>query len=171
MLGYYYCENNQLLIFSIRLFALALTDLERRIRELGFRVTPQRQLILEAINEAGEHASFDEIFERVRRKSSAVSQATVYRTLELFSKHNLIHANEISGRKVYELATEHPHHHLICQSCWYDQKINDRLIPELIDGIDEEYRFLVQSEHLVLRGLCSQCREQMASQQSSDEKE
>jgi Fur family ferric uptake transcriptional regulator len=150
---------------------LALTDTQRYIRELGFRVTPQRQLILEAIAEAGEHATIEEIFGRVRAKSSVVSQATVYRTLELFSKHNLIHANEIRGRKVYELATEHPHHHLICQSCWYDQKISDRLIPELIDGIDAEYRFLVQSQHLVLLGLCGQCREQMASQQRSDAKE
>ena len=150
---------------------MAFTDIEGRIRELGFRVTPQRQLVLEAIAETGEHASFEEIFERVRAKSSVVSQATVYRTLELFSKHNLIHANEISGRKVYELASDHQHHHLICQSCWYDQKIEDRLIPDLIYGIDEEYRFLVQSEHLVLLGLCSQCREQMTSQQSSHGKE
>lgn len=147
---------------------MATSDIEKRIRDLGFRITPQRQIILEAISENEEHATVEEIFERVHSKSSAISQATVYRTLELFSKHNLIHANEISGYKVYELASEHPHHHLICQSCWNDQKIDDQLIPEMINSIDEEYRFLVQSEHLVLLGLCGHCRDQIASQQSSE---
>lgn len=147
---------------------MSLLDIEGRIRELGFRVTPQRQLILEAISEAGEHATFEDIFSRVREKSSAVSQATVYRTLELFSKHNLIHANEISGQKVYELASDHPHHHLICQRCKNDQKIDGRLVPDLINGIDQDYHFLVQSEHLILSGLCEYCREEIAAMQSSN---
>ena len=147
---------------------MSLANIEGHIRELGFRVTPQRQIILEAIELAGEHATFDEIFSHIKSKSSAISQATVYRTLELFSKHNLIHANEISGQKVYELASEHPHHHLICQSCWNDKTIDDEMIPNLIEGIDQEYRFLVQSEHLVLLGLCGYCREQMALSEEND---
>lgn len=147
---------------------MSLASIESRIRDLGFRVTPQRQIILEAIELAGEHATFEEIFSRIQSKSNAISQATVYRTLELFSKHNLIHANEISGQKVYELSSEHPHHHLICQSCWNDKIIDDDMIPNLINGIDQEYRFLVQSEHLVLLGLCGYCREQMALLNDND---
>ncbi|MDH5506534.1 MAG: transcriptional repressor [Anaerolineae bacterium] len=138
---------------------MAILDLEGRIRELGFRVTPQRQLILEAIEAAGEHSTVEEIFKRVKEKSSAISQATVYRTLELFSKHNLIYANEISGNKVYELASGEPdHHHLVCQKCWYDMKIDHGMVQEMLENIDQEYRFLVQSEHLVLLGLCGHCR-------------
>ena len=150
---------------------MTFADFEARIRELGFRVTPQRQLILEAIKEAGEHATFEEIFERVRSNSSAVSQATVYRTLELFSKHHLLHSSEIRGHKVYELASDHAHHHLICQRCWADEKISDDLFPKLVDGIDKEYRFLVQSEHLVLLGLCEQCRKDIESMQAIDGKD
>ena len=127
---------------------------------MGFRVTPQRQVILEAIVEAGEHTTFEDIYKRVHALSSSISRATVYRTLELFSKHHLIHVNEIGGNKVYEMASELQHHHLICRRCWGDQKIDDEAFREMSVNLDERYRFLVQSKHLVLIGLCEYCRKE-----------
>ena len=114
--------------------------LEERIRQLGFRITPQRQLILEAVSEAGEKARIEDIMERVRAKSSAISQATVYRTLEIFGAHHLIHVNVLDGQRVYEVAADNVHHHMICQSCWGDEKIPHEVVEEFVGNVQDKIR-------------------------------
>ena len=51
------------------------------IKERGFRLTPQRQMILDVLREAGGHCTPEEVYRLVQTKSSAVNRTTVYRTL------------------------------------------------------------------------------------------
>lgn len=51
-------------------------DFDNLIHKRGFRVTPQRQLILEAVCAGGGHNTPEEIYARVQSKSSAINQAT-----------------------------------------------------------------------------------------------
>ena len=131
---------------------------ERRIRALGFRLTPQRDLILRAVAARGEHATFDEICAYVRKAAPHISAATVYRNLEMFSRYRLIHGNEVAGGKVYELASEDGHHHLVCHNCWGDTRIPDSQVRKLFQKLDEQTGFLVLGEHYVFMGLCPDCR-------------
>ena len=131
---------------------------ERRIRALGFRLTPQRDLILRAVAARGEHATFDEICAHVRRAAPHISAATVYRNLEMFSRYRLIHGNEVAGGKVYEVASEDGHHHLVCHNCWGDTKIPDSQVRRLFQKMDEQTGFLVLGEHYIFMGLCPDCR-------------
>ena len=57
-------------------------DLRARLRGSGLRLTPQRELILRAVEELG-HATPDEVLAHVRAKASSVNASTVYRTLEV----------------------------------------------------------------------------------------
>lgn len=134
------------------------TLIEERVRELGFRMTAQRKLILNAIDRAGEHATFDEIYEQVQTVAPTINQTTVYRTLEMFSRYRLIHGNDVAGGKVYELVSSEPHHHLICHNCWTDEKIQEDELEDFYSKIDEEHGFLVLAEHLIFMGLCEECR-------------
>lgn len=132
--------------------------IERRIRNLGFRLTPQRELILKAIARQGEHATFDAILADVRRSSPHVSAATVYRNLESFSRYRLVHGNEVAGGKLYEMASEDNHHHLICHKCWGDIKVDDSMVRKLFKQLDRQTGFLVLGEHYIFMGLCPECR-------------
>ncbi|MEX2143257.1 MAG: Fur family transcriptional regulator [Anaerolineales bacterium] len=136
------------------------TKVERRIRSLGFRLTPQRDLILRAVAARGEHATFDEIYADVRRAAPHISSATVYRNLEMFSRYRLIHGNEVAGGKVYELASEELHHHLICHTCWMDIKVPDAYVRKLFKALNKQTGFLVLGEHYVFMGLCPDCRQE-----------
>lgn len=130
-----------------------------RIKQFGFRLTPQREMILDAIAKQGEHATFDEIFARVRSAHPNISKATVYRTLETFSRYRLIHGNQIAGGDVYELAGEEAHHHLICHKCWGDVQVSDATVRKLFKELDKQTGFLVLGEHYIFMGLCRGCRE------------
>ncbi len=57
-------------------------DLASRLREQGLRLTPQRELILRAVEEL-RHATPDEVLAHVRAQVSSVNASTVYRTLEV----------------------------------------------------------------------------------------
>ena len=78
---------------------------------LGILPTPQRLEIAGILLERPQHLSADQIIERLRAADSAVSKATVYNTLKLFSEHGLVKEVMVDPiRKFYD-STTHPHHH------------------------------------------------------------
>ena len=77
----------------------------------GILPTPQRLEIAGILLERPQHLSADQIIERLRETDSAVSKATVYNTLKLFSEHGLVKEVMVDPiRKFYD-STAHPHHH------------------------------------------------------------
>jgi Fur family ferric uptake transcriptional regulator len=129
------------------------------MHERGFRVTPQRQLILDAICEGDGHTTPEEIYERVHAKSPAINRATVYRTLDFLCELRLVVAADIGGgRKVYEIAGEAPHHHLVCRRCGAVEQIGHDTVRSLFARIEREHHFVVDMDHLALFGLCHKCR-------------
>src|SRR5215218_1735797 len=83
----------------------------RRIRACGYKATPQRLAILEAIA-AEQHQSL----EGIRARCPGVGMVTVYRALDLLSGLGLVRRLDLGGDACYELAENH-HHHLICEGC------------------------------------------------------
>lgn len=131
---------------------------ETSLRQHGFRVTPQRRVILKAIWDNGEHASLADVLAAVQAVDANISPATVYRAIELFIERGLVIATRIGNQTVYEIASDHPHHHLICRVCGMDQKLDHARLRGLMDDIEQDYHFLVETEHLILLGLCAHCR-------------
>lgn len=128
-----------------------------QIREQGFRVTPQRMLLLDAICEAKGHTTPDEIYERVKAKAPGINRATVYRSLDFLCELRLVVSAEIDGHTVYEIAGETPHHHLVCRNCGAGQELPDFHFHELREHLLEEHGFQADLDHLAISGLCAKC--------------
>jgi Fur family ferric uptake transcriptional regulator len=133
-------------------------DYARRIREQGYRLTPQRELILDAVCEGGGHTTIDEIYGRLQKKAPAISLATLYRTLDFFCELHLVVSAEIDGQTVYEIAGLTPHHHLICRECGASIHIDHELVQELFDKFQAEYGYTIDMDHMAFTGLCPACR-------------
>ena len=87
------------------------------LRASGYRVTPQRQLVLEAVTKL-EHATPEEIFADVQQTARGVNVSTIYRTLELLEQLGLVtHTHLGHGAPRYHLAAEAEHVHLVCREC------------------------------------------------------
>jgi Fur family ferric uptake transcriptional regulator len=136
-----------------------MRDWVSRMRDRGFRVTPQRQLILDTICESGGHTTSEEIYERVHAKAPAVNLATIYRTVDFLRKLRLITEMHMGGKTYYEIAGEAPHHHLVCRQCGATQAIGHEKLESMFAEIERERGFYVDVEHLPLFGLCKQCRD------------
>ena len=92
-------------------------DWQGELRRRGYRLTPQRQLVLEAVGELA-HATPEEIADAVRRTASGVNISTVYRTLELLEELGLVqHTHLGHGAPTYSVATDDDHVHLVCRDC------------------------------------------------------
>jgi Fur family ferric uptake transcriptional regulator len=129
------------------------------LRERGYRLTPQREMIVEAMADEGRHMTAEEIFERVQARTRAVNIATVYRTLDLLVEEGLASRMDVgSGHVVYATAHHGRHIHLVCRQCGGVLEADAALFGPLIGRIEAEYRFTCGPEHFAIYGLCALCR-------------
>ncbi len=130
------------------------------LRDRGFRLTPQREMVLHVLHDAQEHATADELYARVSALSSAVDISTVYRTLELLEEFRLVASFDLGdGERRYELLTVHPaHHHLHCRACGKLVTIETQGLQPLLDRLAQAHGFEAQVEHWIIPGLCRDCQ-------------
>ena len=132
-------------------------DYDKRIREQGYRLTPQRQIIMDALCGIGDHATAGEVYEQVHAQTPSIDRATVYRTLHFFHDLRLVVATEIEGDMRYEVAGQTPHHHLLCRICGQEQELSDRHLHDLLEHLQQEHGFTAEINHLVIPGVCHNC--------------
>ena len=128
------------------------------LHQKGFRVTPQRQLIFEAVRKGNGHISPEEIFQEVRRQAPSIHRATVYRTLDFLCDMRLVVGARIHRHEYYEAAGKVAHHHLICRRCNRVLALENRTVQRWFARIKSQKHFQVDMDHLTLSGLCSACQ-------------
>lgn len=137
-----------------------VSETEVTLRGLGYRLTPQRLMIVEAVHSNDEHVFADDIFQIVRRRYPHINISTVYRTLELLKDLGLVTVTDLGEGKVcYHWAEKGRHHHLVCQSCGELLGLDDSVMDSLEETLLERYGFRASLSHLAIFGLCRQCRE------------
>jgi Fur family ferric uptake transcriptional regulator len=130
------------------------SDWRARLRESGYRLTPQRELILQAVERLG-HATPDEVLAEVRKQSTAVNASTVYRTLEVLEELGLIRHAHLSDRApTYHATSEHEHFHLVCRNCHKVISVDPDVLSPVSERLKAEHDFTVDIGHLTVFGLC-----------------
>jgi Fe2+ or Zn2+ uptake regulation protein len=138
------------------------------LRKRGYRLTPQRHMILSVIQEAGEHLSIDQITERVQQRNPYVSLSTVYRTLELLRELGLVRENHFLGEQPrYEAVEGQAHHHLVCRRCRATIHLDEALLGNLHEQLQVQYGFHSLTLDLVAAGYCDSCWQLLQRQEHS----
>jgi Fur family ferric uptake transcriptional regulator len=140
--------------------AQPVADFAAQLHSQGFRLTPQRQMILDAVRRADDHVTPDEVYEAVHRHNPAISRATIYRTLDFLCEMRLIHSLYWGGQMYYEIVDEQPHHHLVCRTCGGLLECEPDLLQSLFEAVEKKHHFTIDMDHVALFGLCQQCRGQ-----------
>lgn len=127
----------------------------RTLRERGYRMTPQRLAILQALHKGG-HLSPAQIFERVQQ--TGMTETTVYRTLEFLARNGVVLvADRGNGHLAYELSSE-AHHHIICRNCGAQVDIAPVLLSQAINQMEKDSGYILNAGHLTFFGLCPECQ-------------
>ncbi|HUV75452.1 MAG TPA: Fur family transcriptional regulator [Dehalococcoidales bacterium] len=135
-------------------------DIIGKLSEQGYRLTPQRMMVLAAIEDSDDHISAEEIYAQVITKYPHVNISTVYRTLELLKRLGLVTETDLGGGRVrYHPADKGHHHHLVCQECGKIIDLDESVLSSLRSTLLREYQFSADLRHLAIFGRCAKCNE------------
>ncbi len=133
------------------------TSLHSTLRAKGYRLTPQRQLVLQAVA-AVRHGNPDEICAEVQRSAPGVNISTVYRTLELLEELGLVtHTHLGHGAPTYHAATDEDHLHLVCRDCGAVIETDAAVTDDLVRALAQSHGFQTDVAHFAIYGRCSGC--------------
>lgn len=119
-------------------------------------MTPQRQLVLDAVRELG-HATPEQVCNRVQATAPAVNITTVYRTLDLLEELGVVrHAHLGHGAPTYS-EQRHRHLHLVCHRCGRVDEASAELLSDVARRTLAEFGFHLDATHVALSGTCAGC--------------
>ena len=128
-----------------------------------YRMTRQRQIILEELRTVDSHPSADEVYEMVRKRLPRISLGTVYRNLEILSELGEIQKLELGGDLKRFDRKPNKHYHIRCMNCG---RVDDAPIAPLNQVEDELYGttvFTIIGHRLEFEGLCPRCSKTSAT--------
>ncbi len=136
-----------------------------RLRQQGYRLTPQRIETLRIMVESHEHLSAAQIYSELRERFPTTSLATVYKTLDvLVALGEVLTLQGDGGEAHYDILNPHPHPHLLCVRC--HRIVDAEADPEVIAAqaaltqkMAAAMGYKVLGYHFDVYGLCPTCRE------------
>ncbi len=135
-------------------------DIADALKKQGYRLTPQRLMVVSAIENSEDHISADEVYSQVVTRYPNVNISTVYRTLELLKRLDLVTETDLGGGRVrYHPANKGHHHHLVCQECGAMIDLDESLLKPLQEALLLEHNFIADLRHLAIHGRCIICRQ------------
>ena len=133
-------------------------SLLQALREQGYRLTPQRMMVVEAIEDSHDHVSAEDIHARARLQYPYLNISTVYRTLELLKDKGLVAETDLGGgRFLYHPTGKAQHHHLVCRKCGEVRDIDIDALADLRTELSARYGFTAELEHIAIFGTCAGC--------------
>jgi Fe2+ or Zn2+ uptake regulation protein len=140
-----------------------LEEASAAIRASGGRFTPQRQMIVQLLENEKGHLDADKLYHLAYQKDNSISLATVYRTLNVLKEAGLIDQRRFSAghkRAAYEPATTTEHFHLTCRQCGQVIEFQTGLASMLKDELEATLSVQVDHVGIDVEGLCQSCRRQ-----------
>ena len=130
-----------------------LNTIKNILKDKKIRISHQRLLILDYLITHPIHPTAEKIYKDLMIKDPVISQATVYNSLNLFVKHNLVKELDFNmASKRYEFKRP-SHGHFICESCGRIEDIDviDIDKPEMLED------YVVDTIEVIYRGICPDC--------------
>ena len=152
-------------IIIIFIYKLEMRHTEKEIvavlRRHGYKLTPQRRAVIRTIASSQDHLTPAEIYERVHQDYPNIGLVTIYRTLDMLAKLELICELHTGGScHSYTISAPEHHHHLICSNCGKVVDFTGYNLSELEQRLSLETGFEIEGHLLEFVGLCQACRKE-----------
>ena len=138
-------------------------EVEAVLKSEGLRATQQRLNIWDELSSTDKHRDIETILKDLKKNKINVSRATLYRTIDVFVKHNLLKKITLdSGKFLYEhnKKTITPQHdHIVCEDCGEIFEFYDNNISSIENKIADDLNLNLTKRVHQLSGTCkdNQC--------------
>lgn len=129
-----------------------------KLRSKGYKVTPQRLAICKLIFSSKDHPSAEQIYQEVKKTYPTISLATVYITLDLLKKLDLVQELGFSDRSSRYDPNNSPHVNVICPKCGKIYDYEARNVKELWAKIVAEIGVTPLQQRVDVYALCDNCK-------------
>ena len=133
------------------------------LRQHNYKLTPQRQVVIQTIISSRDHLTPAAIYERVHRDHPKIGLVTIYRTLDILARLGLIcelHAG--NSCRSYTISAPGHHHHLICSNCGMVVDFPGLDLAGVEQSLSRGTGFRIDGYLLEFIGLCRDCQEKAA---------
>ncbi len=134
------------------------------LRQLGFRLTGPRRVILDVVQGTDIHPTAEWVYRQVRRRLPRVSLGTVYRNLRLLVEEGLVtelpgtsggHAGE--SRLARFDGNSRVHHHFTCSECGRIQDLTEPVNRSLERRMTARTGLSISHHRIEFYGRCPAC--------------
>ena len=137
------------------------TNITTELRRHGYKLTPQRRVIIRAIASTRDHLTPAAIYEKVHQDHQNIGLVTVYRTIGILAELGLIcelHAGD--SCRSYTISAPGHHHHLICSNCGTVVDFTGHDFPKLEQRLSLDTGFKIEEHLLEFIGVCAACQKE-----------
>lgn len=132
------------------------------LRKHGYKFTPQRRVVIQAIASSQDHLTPAAIYEKVHQQHPNIGLVTIYRTLDILTKLGLICELHAGGScHSYTTSASEHHHHLICSNCGKVIDFSGYDLSLLEQRLSVETGFEINDHLLEFTGLCQACQKEV----------
>lgn len=143
--------------------------LSATLRASGFRLTRQRRLVWEVLQESQDHLEAEAVYDRAKARNPNISLATVYRTLALLKRAGLVAEHRLGEDHAhFEVVPETPHYHFTCLKCGCVIEFDAPQVMQVAHELSEREGLRVADVHLLLSGYCAECQKEEGLKQNGN---
>src|SRR6478609_7983323 len=141
---------------------MASSGIQDSLRERGVRLTRQRRLLLDLIDNSGKHLDADTLYNMAREKDAKLNRVTVYRTLKMLKEGGLVDELDLAhfeGEKhYYETRLKREHAHIICLRCGRVEEFFGEQLSAVKGSVASQFGFEIVFARTEIGGYCSHCQ-------------
>ena len=141
---------------------MASSGIQDSLRERGVRLTRQRRLLLDLIDNSGLHLDAESLYQMAKEKDPKLNRVTVYRTLKLLKEGGLVDELDLAhfdGEKhYYETRLKQEHAHIICLRCGRVEEFFGEQLQAVRGQVQSQFGFEIAFARTEIGGYCSHCQ-------------
>jgi len=146
----------------IRLSFMTVSGIKDSLKQQGVRLTRQRKILLDLIDQSGQHLDAERLFTLAREKDPKLNRVTVYRTLKLLKAGGLVDELDLmhhdGDQHYYETRLKQEHAHVICLRCGKIEEFFGDLLKKMREQIETHFGFEIVLSRTEVGGYCSHCQ-------------
>jgi Fur family ferric uptake transcriptional regulator len=141
---------------------LSNQGIKSSLKEKGIRLTRQRKILLELIDQSGRHLDAESLYQLARKKDPKLNRVTVYRTLKMLKQSGLVDELDLmhlgGDQHYYETRLKQEHAHVICLRCGRVEEFFGEPLQRLRRQIESHFGFNILIARTEVGGYCAHCQ-------------
>ena len=141
---------------------MATTGIKDSLKQQGVRLTRQRQILLELIDQSGKHLDAETLFTLAKEKDPKLNRVTVYRTLKMLKLGGLVDELDLmhygGDQHYYETRLKQEHAHVICLRCGKVEEFFGEPLQRIRRQVEQHLGFQILLTRTEIGGYCAHCQ-------------